>query len=100
MLPKFYEVGILGKSAGVQIKWYAISRTDFLDRANVGHRYRLSAPRIAGHRQHDQRYAPRTDSPYQPFERVDIHISLERVKQRRLVELGNREIHGLRSNIF
>src|SRR5215510_7110721 len=100
ILSKFDEVGILGKPAGIQVERYAVSRTDFLYRANVGHRYRLSASRITGHRQYDQRYAPRTHSCDQSFEGVDVHISLERVKQRRLVEFRNREIHCVRTNVF
>ncbi len=64
-------------------------------RTGVCHRDRLAAARIVRHRQHGQRNALPTDLGDQRFERLDVHVALERSTMLRIACFWTRQVNRL-----
>ncbi len=91
------EPRVLGESACVEVERHSVPVADGADGAEVLERDRLAPARVVRDGDHHDRHvlgAPRGD---EPIERLDVHVALERMVDRRVVALGDDEVDGLGS---
>jgi hypothetical protein len=93
-LPELDEPGVFGEPAGIDKQRDAVTLTDFMGLADILHRYRLPATGVVGHRDHAQRNIVRTGVSNKLFQRLDIHVALERVFSLRVQTFFDHKIHS------
>ena len=87
------EPGVLGEAATVDEQRLAVAVCDLGHRAYVLQAHRLAAAGVVGERQHHERHAI-AGASQQVFEPRHVHVALERMETRRVVRLGDHEVHG------
>ncbi len=94
VLALFDEVGVFREATGVEDERHAVCVTQGLRAADVGHRDRLSAAGVVGHREHDHRHSVsfRVQQRLQP---IEINVAFERVLRVRNVPCLNDQVDRL-----
>ena len=95
MLADLDEVGVLGKTAGVEVERDAMLAANRADGFDVLHRHGLAAAGVVGHGQHDQGHALAAGALNQALQRGDVHVAFERMLQAGLAALGDDQIDRL-----
>ncbi len=86
------EPGVLGKPAGIQEERQTVSVADLAHLPQVGQADRLPAPRVVGHRDHDQRYPFAPHLSHRRLQRRRIHVALERILRGRVPPLRHHQV--------